>query len=424
MPLLLHGDENKPIEGTLYTGEHTYKLTQAVAYESKSDDGATITVVGSDRKIDLGTIKKALQEGKGSDVQSFLSSQPHVMIRLKPSGKPVRGYGWAESTYFGFLSDDPVSDLKIEGGRIRGHIRVEVEAFKVKRNFDMRLDIAVGIDGNSKAESKSAGTTKPSVTGTFKGNGKAAELAYVSARRGEPFADKPTLVIVFTEKDHSREKRPEVKAGFGDFGSALIITAYDNGKIVGCEVAHTAHMKKPFSSIGNVTTSEFEVDDGRVDGRISSDGEVKTFDQTWEIDIKFTAPFSESPSKAVTKEEGPTKRPRAKPAAETAEPEPIKKAGPALNAKDLPLPKDATNVERRKLVKQIVCQSSSSVETIAGDLTKRLAEQGWSENGSDLVNAKSAILKRTHGDATLTIMVKATDNGSRVTIFTKGLDWE
>ena len=216
----------------------------------------------------------------------------------------------------------------------------------------------------------------------------------------------------------------EVKAGFGDFGSALIITAYDNGKIVGCEVAHATHAKKPFSSIGNVTTSEFEVGDGRVDGRISSNGEVKTFDQTWEVDIKFTAPFSESPSKAATKEEGPTKKPRAKPAAETAEPEPKKKAGPALTAKDLPLPKDTTNVERRKLVKQIVCQSSSSVETIAGDLTKRLAEQGWSEDGSDLVNAKSAILKRTRGDATLTIMVKATDNGSRVTIFIKGLDWE
>src|ERR1043165_9038816 len=38
------------------------------------------------------------------------------------------------------------------------------------------------------------------VSGVFKGNGKEAKLAYASARKGEPFADKPTTVLTFTEK--------------------------------------------------------------------------------------------------------------------------------------------------------------------------------------------------------------------------------
>src|SRR5262245_55052127 len=70
------------------------------------------------------------------------------------------------------------------------------------------------------------------VSGVFKGNGKAAKLAFVSTRKGEPFADKPTIVITFTEKDHSKEKKPVIKAGFGHFGSALIITINEEGNII------------------------------------------------------------------------------------------------------------------------------------------------------------------------------------------------
>jgi hypothetical protein len=57
----------------------------------------------------------------------------------------------------------------------------------------------------------------------FKGDGKAANLAFVSAHKGEPLADKETTMLVFTEKDHSKDKRPDIKASFGSYGSALII---------------------------------------------------------------------------------------------------------------------------------------------------------------------------------------------------------
>jgi hypothetical protein len=131
-----------------------------------------------------------------------------------------------------------------------------------------------------------AAEEKP-VSGLFKGNGKEAKLAFVSARKGEPFADKPTTIITFTEKDHSKQKKPDIKAGFGDFGSALIITIDDEGKIIGCVVAHDAHKKKGFSSVGDIKMSDFKVKDGKIQGKIATDGEQKTFGETWQVDVKF-----------------------------------------------------------------------------------------------------------------------------------------
>lgn len=127
------------------------------------------------------------------------------------------------------------------------------------------------------------------VSGIFKGNGKAAKLAFVSARKGHKLSDKPTIRLIFTEKDHSDDNRADFKAMFGDFGSALIITVFENGKIVGCEVAHKAHEKMGFSSLGSINMIDFKMKDGKLTGVIKTDGEVKTFGETWEVNIKFNA---------------------------------------------------------------------------------------------------------------------------------------
>jgi hypothetical protein len=128
-----------------------------------------------------------------------------------------------------------------------------------------------------------------SVSGVFKANGKEAKLAFVSARKGEPFADKPTIVLVFTEKDHSQEKTPDIKAGFGNFGSALIIKVHPEGKIVGCLIAHSALKKGAINSIGDVTMSDFKLEGGKIQGKLATKGEQKAFGDTWELDIKFQA---------------------------------------------------------------------------------------------------------------------------------------
>ena len=417
-------DESKPIEGTLLVGEHTYKLAHVVAYETKSGDKETITVLASDRKIPVEKIKVALREGEGSDERLSLR-QPHVMVTFRKSGEAVRCKAFADNGSFDMEGEVLTGELKIENGRVRGQSRLATQrSGKLLSGFDFRLNVALGVESTPKPAAKPAAPVKPLVSGSFNGNGKGAKLAYVSARPGEPFNDQPSIVLVFTEKDHSKEKRPDIKAGFGDFGSALIISLDEDGSIFGCQVAHAAHAKRGFTSLGSIRTASLDLGEGRVEGQIKTDGEVTTFDQTWEVDIKFVAPFAapepkpvaaDPPSSKKRRDTSPTGKPGLKP-------EPAKRAT-SLSVHDLALPKDASDIEYKKLVEQMVFNSPSAVQALAGDLSKKLAAQGWKEDGGDLVTPKSAILRRTRGDATLTIFVKPAAKGSQVTIMSTGLDW-
>ena len=128
---------------------------------------------------------------------------------------------------------------------------------------------------------------EPAVTGIFKGNDKPANLAFVSARKGEPVFDKETIVIIFSEKDHSKAAKPENKAGFGDFGSALVVTVNSEGQIVTTQVAHSAHGKASFSSGGTLKMSDYKTANGELSGKISSGGVSEFFKKTWEVDLTF-----------------------------------------------------------------------------------------------------------------------------------------
>jgi hypothetical protein len=426
-----------PVEGTLTVSERTYKLSHVVAYETKADDETRVTVIASDRKISFDAIQKALREGEGSD-DGLSLSQPHVMISFEKSGKPARCKAWADNGSFSMGGDSLTGKLKLDGGRASGEAKlVAKKDSPFKSAFDFHWDVALGAEPAAQPAAKPAGPVKPSVTGTFKGNGKPAKLAFVSARSGEDFADKPSIVLVFTEKDHSKDKKPDFKAGFGEYGSALIISVFEeDGRIFGCEVAHAAHGKMPFSSVGSIRTSAFDSGEGKVEGEIVTDGEVKTFDKTWEVDLKFVAPYTAPPRTQVATNDKPAaKEPADKPG--TAKPKkksdpddeddedatPAKGAG-ALNVKDLALPKDATDVVYKKLVEHMSFKSPTAVQALANEFSKKLAEQGWKSDKGDLINARSAILNRKHGQASLTIFVKPADKGSTVTIMTAGLDWE
>lgn len=283
-------------------------------------------------------------------------------------------------------------------------------------------------------DKKPTAAAKPTVSGTFKGNDKEAKLAHVSAHWREPFSDKPSIMLVFTEKDHSKEEKPDFKASFGDFGSALVISLHEeDGRIFGCQVVHTAHEKQGFSSVGDIKSKDFKFADGQVTGEIMTDGKAEAFGQTWEVKIKFAAPLGAipdefKPAESKPKKKDPTDKPKptkpkpSKPATPDDEPD-TKPAGDGLNVKDLAIPKDATDIEYKKLVQHLAFKSKSDVETLCADLAASLKAQGWANDGSDLITPNSSILKRKRGDATLTIFVKPKDGGSEVKMFTKGLVW-
>jgi len=131
------------------------------------------------------------------------------------------------------------------------------------------------------------GAADSEVSGIFKGNDQPAKLAFVSAHKGTPVAGKETIKLVFTEKDHSKDERPDLKALFGDYGSALVIGIQPDGKIVTCDIAHEAHKQKPISSPASVKMSEFKNEGGQISGKIATDGKEEVFGQTWEVNLTF-----------------------------------------------------------------------------------------------------------------------------------------
>ncbi|MEO6739270.1 MAG: hypothetical protein ABIP20_03400 [Chthoniobacteraceae bacterium] len=128
---------------------------------------------------------------------------------------------------------------------------------------------------------------EPGMKGIFKGNDKPANLAFVSARKGEPVFDKEAIVFIFSGKDHSKAAKPENSAGFGDFGSVLVVIVNSDGQILGRQVAHSAHGKGSFSSGGTLKLTDYTIANGRLSGKISSGAVSEFFKKTGEVELAF-----------------------------------------------------------------------------------------------------------------------------------------
>src|SRR5207253_5089065 len=120
------------------------------------------------------------------------------------------------------------------------------------------------------------------VSGVFKGNDQPAKLAFVSAHKDTAFAGKETIKLVFTEKDHAKDERPDLKALFGAYGTALMIGIQPDGKVVTCDIAHEALTQKSISSPSSVKMSDFKKEGGQLSGKLVTDGKQEASCQTWE----------------------------------------------------------------------------------------------------------------------------------------------
>jgi hypothetical protein len=112
-------------------------------------------------------------------------------------------------------------------------------------------------------------------------------LAFVSARKGTAIAGKDTINLVFTERDHAKDERSDLKALFGDYGSALVIGIEADGKVVTCDIAHEALKQKPISSPSSAKMSDFKKEGGQISGKLATDGKQEAFGQTWEVNLIF-----------------------------------------------------------------------------------------------------------------------------------------
>jgi hypothetical protein len=422
-------------EGTLMVQDKNYSLTHALAYETTMGEAERIVVVLSGQAISAAKLKEAREEEKDGHDASF--NRPYLKLEFNKAGELVH---WSAGAGISFMSKGPSkvsAELKSKDGRAIGKASQPNETEgNFHSGFDVRFDVALLTAGVSLPAAKKPGpaaNVKPSVTGTFKGNSKEAKLAYVSAHWREPFSDKPSMVLVFTEKDHSKDTKPDFNAGFGKFGSALIISLHEDGGIFGCQVVHSAHQKQGFSSVGQIKTDNFKFEEGKVEGELTTDGQVEVFGETWDVNLKFVAPLGEiprefQPADSKKSEQEATNKPKQQTIEATSEDVTEKptsqSAKDQLKVKDLAVTKDATDFEYKAAVEHVLFKSKSNVKAVCAELTANLKAQGWTNEGSDLITPASSILKRKRGDAALTIFVKPEEGGSRVQIFTEGLSWD
>src|SRR6476646_859440 len=419
-------------EVTLIVKGKNYQLKNAVAYETTVDGEEGIAVVLSGPTISNEKINAARKSEKAGDMPDF--RKPYVKLEFTKTGES-KGWGaGAGDVSLGRRRGDATGEIKLQDGRAIGKANQPNETEGMfPSGLDVRFDVPLLRAGESLAPSKRPGPAakvKPTVTGVFKGNNKDAKLAYVSAHWRDPFVDNFSNKPATTEKDHSKDKKPDFNAGFGKFGSALIVSLHEDGDIFGCEVAHTALKHQNFSSIGKINTNDFEYADGQVKGKLTTDGPADVFGEAWEVNVQFVAPLGEIPKEfqpAAPKEaeqETTDKQATTELTEKTAPKAAPKPAKDQLNVKDLALTKDASDVDYKALVEQLNFKSKANVKSVCAELATNLKAQGWSKQGSDLVTPASAILKRKRGDAELTIFVHPENGGSKVQFMTEGLAWD
>jgi hypothetical protein len=432
---ILLAREPRPAEGTLMLDKKSYPFTRAVAYETTIDNEAGVVVVLSSKAIPGEKIKEARENDKQSSDTDF--GRPFLKLVFKKIGEFKYFSAAAGGTVLGRHSGTAKGEFQEQNGRVTGKASQPMETEGMfPTGFDVRFDVALLKAGDSPPPTViktpgPAANVPPSVTGVFKGNGKDAKLAFVSARWGEPFDGKPGIVLVFTETDHSKDKKPDFNASFGKFGSALVISLHEDGTIYGCQIVHSAHKKQGFSSVGNIETNDFTFADGKVEGGITTHGQREFFGDTWDVNIKFVAPLGEIPKEFQVpeskKEERPASKPDDKPSAKDSDDDDAVAAPPkagGLKVRELALTKDATDVEYKKTVEHVLFKSKANVKSVCAELATNLKAQGWANDGPDMTQPQSSILKRKRAGATLTIFVKPANGGSEVQMFTEGLSWE
>ena len=270
--------------------------------------------------------------------------------------------------------------------------------------------------------------------GTFSIGGGTYKLVHAVAYEAKVFDDFMIHVLASSEPIAVEKLKAALRDGKGSddkfitFQPQVKLTFKKSGEVSFCN----ANSKGSTISVsGGGLAGELAVKDGRVVGKAaltSKDGKKDdaTFDLQFDLELIAAVivpddkPTKKEKSKgAITSKDGKTET-----STEDSKPRKGKATADSFNAYDLPMPKDATDIERKKLVEHIHFKSPSDVKTVTDFLIKQFDEQKWSKDGSDLTASKSTILHREKGSSSLTIFVKPADKGSAVTIMARGLSWD
>ncbi len=271
---------------------------------------------------------------------------------------------------------------------------------------------------------------KDSARGVLQVDAKPHQIARAAAYPTKVF-DEEGYAVILCDHDFPVDKLKASldKKGNDDdfflFQPHVTITFHKDGKAA---FSNMWADNKSVSVGGSNLQGEITINDGRASGKATlTDSDKKdSFDVSFDLPLMKVTPLPPEPKKE--------KKPKKVAESTTSKSDQVTGKAPRagetksktndISAHTLPIPADATNVEFKQLVQMVHFESASDMKTTATFMIGKLAQQGWAKDGADLLASKSSILKRTRGDAKLTIFVKPNGAGSKVTIMSDGLSWE
>jgi hypothetical protein len=128
--------------------------------------------------------------------------------------------------------------------------------------------------------------------GSFKANGADAKLAYLMTKKGTPFSGKPVTLLIFTEKDASKDPDPESNAQFGRLGDALVVHLEQDGDkwdVIGTEFMHASLKHSGASGAGIVAAENVKAAGGELSGHLFTKPGEDLFGEPIAVDLHFHA---------------------------------------------------------------------------------------------------------------------------------------
>ena len=291
------------------------------------------------------------------------------------------------------------------------------------------MTIVIGLGVSAVAQEATTKTTQAKAhgsQGTFVIGGKTYKLVHAVAYEAKVFDDYMIHVLASSEPIAVEKLKAALKEGKGTDDKFISFQPQvklsfnkKSGEVAYCNANAEGHS---FSASGGGLKGELVVKDGRVTGKSSrpSDEGNKSptsFDVTFDLELIAAVIVPDDKPKKKEKSKSKEKADSKHKDAADADTD-------SVNVYELPMPKDATNIERKKLVEQIKYKSPSDFKTVTAFLIKQFDAGNWSKDDDDLTGKISSILKRKKGHASLTIFVKPDGQGSTVTMMTEGLSWD
>lgn len=134
----------------------------------------------------------------------------------------------------------------------------------------------------------SAASAQNTLSGSYEVAGKKAALTQVAAYKGDPESGKPITVLVFSAKPQKGAK-PASDALFGEFGDAIVVKVFDDGKVYSADILHAAFdlPNNTMTTFSGVTIKDFKKADGQISGELVTTGDARG--QKWAADVTFKA---------------------------------------------------------------------------------------------------------------------------------------